>query len=206
MRVKVSMQSLLAGSILSLVLVGQPWAADLPGKNLKIAVVLKTLANPYWLATQQGIEAKAKEIGATVTVQAGTDESAIDEQTNMVQTMVGQDFNCFIVAPISNSNLIQPLVTAAKKNIPIVAGDAFDNDALAAAGVKLTTYVTVRHTDAGKAVAEEMVTPRRDGKGCSDRRPGGPSGQHPEPRRVCSGAGGPKSFRNRRPIGIARRL
>jgi len=157
MRVKFSMQSLLIGSILSLTLVGQSSAADLPGKNLKIAVVLKTLANPYWLATQQGIEAKAKEIGATVTVQAGTDESAIDEQTNMVQTMVGQDFNCFIVAPISNSNLIQPLVTAAKKNIPIVAGDAFDNDALAAAGVKLATYVTVRHTDAGKAVAEEMV-------------------------------------------------
>ena len=151
-------RSLLAGTMLTAMAMAFPAAAqDLPGKDLKIAVVLKTLANPYWLATQQGIEAKAKEIGATVTVQAGTDESSIDEQTTIVQTMVGQDYNCFIVAPISNSNLIQPLVTAAKNNIPIVAGDAFDDAALAAAGVKLTTYVTVRHTDAGKAVAEDMV-------------------------------------------------
>ena len=108
---------LLAGTILALAAVGPGTAQDAPGKDLKIAVVLKTLANPYWAATQQGIEAKAKEIGATVTVQAGTDESSIDEQTNIVQTMVGQDYNCFIVAPISNSNLIQPLVTAAQKNI-----------------------------------------------------------------------------------------
>ncbi|MBL8583497.1 MAG: substrate-binding domain-containing protein [Rhizobiaceae bacterium] len=150
-------RGLLAGTLLSLALVAPALAQDVSGKDLKIAVVLKTLANPYWLATQQGIEAKAKELGATVTVQAGTDESSIDEQTNIVQTMVGQDYNCFIVAPISNSNLIQPLVTAAKKNIPIVAGDAFDDAALEAAGVKLATYVTVRHTDAGKAVAEEMV-------------------------------------------------
>lgn len=59
----------------------------------------------------------------------------------MLQTMVGQDYNCFIVAPISNSNLIQPLVTAAKNNVPVVAGDAFDEAALEAAGVKLATYV-----------------------------------------------------------------
>ena len=71
--------------------------------------------------------------------------------------MVGQDYNCFILSPISSSNLIQPMVTAAAKNIPFVAGDAFDEAALKAAGVKLATYVTVRHTDAGKAVAEDMV-------------------------------------------------
>ncbi len=155
---------LLAGTVLAALVAAPSAAQDLPGKDLKIAVVLKTLANPYWAATQQGIEAKAKEIGAVVTVQAGTDESSIDEQTNIVQAMVGQDYNCFIVAPISNSNLIQPLVTAAQKNIPIVAGDAFDEAALQAAGVKLTTYVTVRHTDAGKAVAEDMVK-RFDGSG-----------------------------------------
>ena len=71
--------------------------------------------------------------------------------------MVGQNYNCFILSPISSSNLIQPMVTAAAKNIPFVAGDAFDEAALKTAGVKLATYVTVRHADAGKAVAEDMV-------------------------------------------------
>ena len=142
---------------------GNAIAQDQAGKDLRIGAVLKTLANPYWLATQQGIEAEAKEIGATVTVQAGTDESAIDEQTTMFQTMTGQDFNCYILSPITNTNLIQPAVAASQKGIPIVAGDAFDEAALEAAGVKLATYVTVRHTDAGKAVAEDMVARLNDG-------------------------------------------
>ena len=142
---------------MTVVIASPSYAQQVEGRDLKIGAVLKTLANPYWLTTQQGIEAKAKELGAKVTVQAGTDKSSIDEQTNILQTMVGQDYNCFILSPISSSNLIQPMVTAAAKNIPFVAGDAFDEAALKAAGVKLATYVTVRHTDAGKAVAEDMV-------------------------------------------------
>ena len=61
-------RSLLAGSMLSLALAAPGLAQDLPGKDLKIGVVLKTLANPYWLATQQGIEAKAapKDLDAAI--------------------------------------------------------------------------------------------------------------------------------------------
>jgi ABC-type sugar transport system substrate-binding protein len=164
MQMKSTVGRLLIGvALVGLTATGSAIAQDQSGKDLRIGVVLKTLANPYWLATQQGIEAKAKEIGATVTVQAGTDESAIDEQTTMFQTMTGQDFNCYILAPITNTNLIQPAVAASEKGIPIVAGDAFDDAALESAGVKLATYVTVRHTDAGKAVAEDMVARLGDG-------------------------------------------
>jgi ABC-type sugar transport system substrate-binding protein len=135
---------------------GSAFADDAPGRGLKIAAVLKTLANPYWQATKDGIEAEAKAIGATVTVQAAADESAIDQQTDMLQTMIGQGFDCFIVSPITKSNLIQPLVGAAKAHAGIVAGDAFDDAALKAADVDLATYVTVRHVDAGRAVAEDL--------------------------------------------------
>jgi ABC-type sugar transport system substrate-binding protein len=162
----VGMRRLGAGAALcAIVLAGSSASAqDAADKDLKIAAVLKTLANPYWQTTKDGIEAEAKAIGATVTVQAAADESAIDQQTDMLQTMVGQGYNCFIVAPITKSNLIQPLVVASKANAPIVAGDAFDEAALQAAGVKLATYVTVRHIDAGKAVAED-VSKRLGGAG-----------------------------------------
>jgi ABC-type sugar transport system substrate-binding protein len=172
-----------AGAMLcAIVLAGSPASAqDAAGKDLKIAAVLKTLANPYWQTTKDGIEAEAKAIGATVTVQAAADESAIDQQTDMLQTMVGQGYNCFIVAPITKSNLIQPLVAASKANAPIVAGDAFDEAALQAAGVKLATYVTVRHVDAGKAVAEVEAL-GRGGQSRVDRRVARPSRQRGTPR------------------------
>jgi ABC-type sugar transport system substrate-binding protein len=133
------------------------FAEDSSGKGLKIAAVLKTLANPYWQTTKDGIEAEGKAVGATVTVQAAADESAIDQQTDMLQTLIGQGFDCYIVSPITKSNLVQPLVAASKAKAAIVAGDAFDEAALKAAGVDLATYVTVRHVDAGRAVAEDMA-------------------------------------------------
>ena len=133
------------------------FAEDSSGKGLKIAAVLKTLANPYWQTTKDGIEAEGKAIGATVTVQAAADESAIDQQTDMLQTLIGQGFDCYIVSPITKSNLVQPLVAASKAKAAVVAGDAFDEAALKAAGVDLATYVTVRHVDAGRAVAEDMA-------------------------------------------------
>lgn len=124
--------------------------------DISIGVLLKTLANQHWQAEQKGIEDEAAALGVKVTVQAGTDESAIDEQTTMLQTMTGQNYDCLIVAPISTTNLIQPLVGPSNKGIPIVANDQFDMDALKAAGVKLTTFITVRNQDAGRAVAEDM--------------------------------------------------
>ena len=64
--------------------------------EVKIAAVLKTLANPYWVAMADGIEARAAELGVAVEVQAATDESAIDEQTTILQTMSGQDYTCLL--------------------------------------------------------------------------------------------------------------
>ena len=101
------------------------------GSDVKIGAVLKTLANPYWVAMKDGIEARAAELGVEVTVQAATDESAIEEQTTILQTMSGQDFTCFLVAPITGNNLIQPLVDITAAGTPVVNVDApFDQEAL----------------------------------------------------------------------------
>ena len=126
--------------------------------EVKIAAVLKTLANPYWVVMADGIEARAAELGVEVTVQAATDESAIDEQTTILQTMSGQDFNCFLVAPITGTNLIQPLVDVTAAGLPIVNVDApFDQEAVDAAGVEMITYIASRNEVAGQVAAEEVI-------------------------------------------------
>lgn len=125
--------------------------------EVKIGAVLKTLANPYWVAMKDGIEARAAELGVDVTVQAATDESAIDEQTEILQTMSGQDFTCFLVAPITGTNLIQPLVGVTDAGLPIVNVDApFDQEAVDAAGVEMITYIASRNQVAGQVAADEV--------------------------------------------------
>ena len=132
-------------------------SAQEDGGEVKIAAVLKTLANPYWVAMKDGIEARAAELGVDVTVQAATDESAIDEQTNILQTMSGQDFTCFLVAPITGTSLIQPLVGVTEAGLPIVNVDApFDQEAVDAAGVEMITYIASRNEVAGQVAADEV--------------------------------------------------
>ena len=126
--------------------------------EVKIAAVLKTLANPYWVAMKDGIEARAAVLGVDVTVQAATVESAIAVPTIILQTMSGQAFTCFLVAPITGTNLIQPLVEVTAAGLPIVNVDApFDQEAVDAAGVEMITYIASRNQVAGQVAAEEVI-------------------------------------------------
>ena len=69
-----------------------------------------------------------------------------------------QDYGCYIVNPISVSNLVQALVPLAAKNVPIINIDsAIDPDQAKAAGFTVTTYVGTDNVAAGRLAGEEML-------------------------------------------------
>ena len=75
--ISISIRGFGAGAMLcAIFLASTPARAQDAGKDLKIAAVLKTLANPYWQTTKEGIEAEAKAIGATVITTVGDDSKA----------------------------------------------------------------------------------------------------------------------------------
>jgi ABC-type sugar transport system substrate-binding protein len=152
LRNSVAVITLLAGTTLGTALLAQ----DVKGADLKVGLVLKTLANPYWVAIGEGAQARADELGAKITILAATDESAIEEQTTITQTMAGQEFNCVAAAPISNTNLIAPLAAATAAGKAVVLMNAVMPE-FAAGGVKVATYIGVRNQDAGAAAAQDML-------------------------------------------------
>lgn len=122
-----------------------------------IAVVEKTLSNPFWVTMKLGAEHAGKESGSTVEVQASTAENAVEEQSTLLQTMFGQGFDCYVVSSITETNLIQPLAAIAAAGKPIVNVAAkVDEDALKAAGVKFATFIDSDNVKAGQIAAEEM--------------------------------------------------
>lgn len=124
----------------------------------KIAAVIKGLDNPFFQTMQQGIEGKAKELGIAETTQAAANMGDATGQADRLSAMALQDYTCYIVNPISVSNLVQALVPLAEKKVPIINIDSMiDPDQAKAAGFAVTTYIGTDNVAAGRLAGEEML-------------------------------------------------
>ena len=106
---------------------------------------------------ESGIKEEASTAGTDVTVQAANSITDTTGQADKLNGLAGQDFSCFIVNPITGTNLIQGIAQLSAKNVPIVNIDSpIDADAAKAANAKITTYIGTDNADAGAQAAAEM--------------------------------------------------
>ena len=116
----------------------------------KIAAVIKGLDNPFFQAMENGINDTAKADGLTVTVQAAADIGDTTGQADKLTTVAGQDFGCYVVNPISGSNLVQALSqisTSGKKIVNI--DNPIDAAAAKTANINIATYIGTDNVAAG---------------------------------------------------------
>lgn len=123
-----------------------------------VAAVIKGLDNPFFQTMQQGIEDQAKTAGTSVTVQAANSLNDTTGQADKVQTLAGQNYGCFIINPITQTNLVQPLVQVANAGKYIVNIDSpIGQESAKTANLKVSTYVGTDNVSAGKLAAQEMA-------------------------------------------------
>lgn len=125
--------------------------------DTRIGVVLKTLANQYWSEVKRGTKAAAKQHNVDVTVQAAESESSQSQQLTIAQTMAGQNFDAFVIAPETDNNL-NPAIRQIKGDCkPIV--DVIEP------GIEATTYVGTDEKKVGKAAADYLADQLPKGAG-----------------------------------------
>ena len=128
------------------------------GDAANIAAVIKGLDNPFFQAMEDGINAAAAESGSQVTVQAATSITDTTGQAEKLTAMAQQDFNCFVVNPISGTNLVQALAPIAAEGTPIVNIDSpLDEAAAEEADVVAATYIGTNNEAAGGKAGAYMV-------------------------------------------------
>ena len=76
---------------------------------VRIGVMIKGLDNPFFAAMNDGVEAAAKADGADVEIQAAAGLADTSGQASKLEALIAQDFSCYVVNPISQTNLVQPL-------------------------------------------------------------------------------------------------
>jgi len=139
-------------------------ASDADVSQTKIGIVIKGLDNPFFQHMEDGINAEQKESGADIEIQAAADITDTAGQADKLTNLANQDFDCYLVNPISGTNLIQGIAQIAAKDIPIVNIDnPVEADAAEAADATIATYIGTDNVAAGKLVADQLAELAPDG-------------------------------------------
>jgi len=160
-----------AGTILAVALSGCSTTADGgdgggngDGGKPRIAFVIKPLDNTYFGAMAEGAQAAADDAGAELTVVAAENVTDDSGQASKLNALVTEGYDCYVVNPTSQTNLITGLVPVTQAGTPIVNPDLpIDLDAAKDAGGDVTTYVGTNNTTAGAAGGEAMLSLLQEG-------------------------------------------
>lgn len=91
------------------------------GSGYSIDVILKTTASEYWQYVQAGALAYMQDNpDVTVTVKGAPSETSYQDQLNMIQTDLADDYDGYVIAPLQ-ADMVANLISGQTK--PIVAVD-----------------------------------------------------------------------------------
>lgn len=129
-----------------------------PAHAADYAVVLKTLASPYWVAMRDGVVAQAKVRGVQVDVFAAAGEDDITGQQRLMEDVVNKGYKAVGVAPISPVNLVQAMAGATKKGIYVVNIDErADMGQLKAAGGSVVAFLSTDNLALGEKAGKFLL-------------------------------------------------
>jgi ABC-type sugar transport system substrate-binding protein len=119
----------------------------------RVGVVIKGLDNPFFAAMKQGVE----DTNADVHVSAATGLDDTAGQAAKLEALIQEDLDCYVVNPISQSNLVNAL-SHVTHGVPIVNIDSpVGADDAQALGIEISTYIGTDNEAAGKLAAETMA-------------------------------------------------
>jgi ABC-type sugar transport system substrate-binding protein len=122
-----------------------------------VAAVIKGLDNPFFVTMRDGLTAAARQHGVRLTVRAAVGLQDTAGQASALESMTSGQASCYVVNPINQTNLIQPLAQIPART-PIVNIDSpVDQRAARAVGVGITTYIGTDNAAAGRLAADAMA-------------------------------------------------
>ncbi|MTV49397.1 substrate-binding domain-containing protein [Heliobacillus mobilis] len=91
-----------------------------PTDKKKIALVMKTLTNPFFVEMEKGARRAENELGIDLIVKVGAKETSIEQQIAIVDELIREKVDAIVIAPGSSTELIPVLKKAQEAKIPIV--------------------------------------------------------------------------------------
>jgi ribose transport system substrate-binding protein len=117
-----------------------------PGEAEKytIALVMKTLTNPFFVEMEKGARKAEKEFDINLIVKTGAQETSFDQQITIIEELIAQGVDAILIAPADSVQLIPVLKKAQDAGIVIINIDnQLDAQASKKIGLKDVPFISV---------------------------------------------------------------
>jgi ABC-type sugar transport system substrate-binding protein len=123
---------------------------------VRMGVVVKPLDNPFFVAMYQGARAEASRREVRATVRSVSGNADLAGQAAQVRPLVAERNDCYVVNPITATNLVTALRGVRR---PIVNIDSpVDLAAAKRAGVRIRAFIGTNDFAAGRVAAARMAS------------------------------------------------
>jgi ribose transport system substrate-binding protein len=124
----------------------------------RVALVMKTLNNPFFIEMQRGAEKAAKDLNVDLVVQAADRETDVERQMQIVENLIQAHVGALALTPSGSREVVPVVGKANAANIPVVIVDTrLDQKAAADAGVKTASFVGSDNYRGGQIIGEYLV-------------------------------------------------
>jgi ribose transport system substrate-binding protein len=137
----------------------------LTGDAPTVALVMKTLNNPFFVDMQKGAESAAKKLGVNLVVQAAEREVDVEKQMQIIENLIQRKVRVICVTPSGSKEIVPAVVKANAAKIPVIVVDTrVDAKALEEASGRIAAFIGSDNFEGGK-IAGEYLLARLGGAG-----------------------------------------
>jgi ribose transport system substrate-binding protein len=124
----------------------------------RIALVLKTLNNPFFIDMQRGAMDAAKRLDVDLTVQSAERETDVERQMQIIENLVQSRVDAICIAPSGSKEIVPAVGKVKNAGIPVViVDDRIDAQAAAEAGLHTDAYVGSDNVEGGRIAGRHLV-------------------------------------------------
>ncbi len=114
---------------------------EFPGRPT-VALVVKTLNNPFFNDMQTGAEDMARELEINLIVQAAEREIDVEQQVQIVENLIQRQVDAIMLTPSGSREVVPVIANANNNNIPIINLDTkVDAELLASDNAYVATFI-----------------------------------------------------------------
>jgi ribose transport system substrate-binding protein len=129
-----------------------------------IALVIKTLANPFFVEMEVGARRAAAETGIQLDVKAADKETSVDQQVALVEELIQEKVNAIVLAPSDSHKLVPVVKKARDAGITVINLDnrldvAFQKDL----GLTPVPFISVDNVKGAFLAAQTIARTRNPG-------------------------------------------
>jgi ribose transport system substrate-binding protein len=137
---------------------------EFPGRPT-VALVVKTLNNPFFNSMQEGAEMMADSLELNLLVQAAQREVDVERQVQIVENLIQRRVDAIMLTPSGSREVVPVIGRANEAGIPIINLDTrVDMDLLQRDGSYISTFIGSDNFEGGR-IAGQYVAEQLNGSG-----------------------------------------